>query len=268
MRISRMLEMIYLLLEKRKSTAREIALHFDVSTKTIYRDVEVLIKADIPIRMQKGVNGGIVLDENYAINQSKLSAAETEKLIKTLAAIKKLPNAKLEYTLKMMKQYFNEAGTMWINDDDISLDIQDKFHKIKVATIQKSVIKFKYFNGKEFIEYYVEPYELRIKNNVWKLVIRNIKTEEFEEIYISRMKNIEVSNKNFLRVELPDEFGKKYCGSIKEITFKIKELTDEMLNTFPIENFDFTDDEIYLNLKVKSDENVENIINRFKGMKR
>ena len=51
MRISRMLEMIYLLLEKRKSTAREFIYHFDVSIKTIYRDVEALIKADIPIYM-------------------------------------------------------------------------------------------------------------------------------------------------------------------------------------------------------------------------
>jgi predicted DNA-binding transcriptional regulator YafY len=263
-----MLEMIYFLLEKRKSTARELAYHFDVSTKTIYRDVEALIKADIPIYMQKGVNGGISLDENYSINQTRLTATETEKLIKALADIKKLPNAKLEYALKMMKQYFNEAGTMWVNSDDVSLDIQDKFHQIKIAAIQKNIIEFNYFIGKEFIRYNAEPYELRIKNNIWKLIIRNIETEQLEEIYLSRMKDIERKNEHFTRKELPREFGKRYGGDVKKISFEIIDLTERILNTFPIENFEFIDDMIYLHLKIKSEENIENIINEFKEMRK
>lgn len=263
MRTSRMLEMIYLLLEKRQSTAKELALNFNVSTKTIYRDVEDLIKAGIPVYMQKGVNGGIVLNEKYAINKNKLTAFETENLIKALEDIKKLPNAKLEYALKMMKQYFNEAGTLWVNTDDISLNMQDKFHQIKRATIEKNIIEFQYFTGKEFIKCRVEPYELRIKEDIWKLLIRDIKTKQFEELYISRMMDIKIQSKQFARREILDEFGKKYGSETKELIFKVQELTDEIVNRFPIENFDFTKNGIYLKLKVKKLEDGEEIQKQF-----
>ncbi len=267
MRISRMLEMIYLLLEKRHSTARELADKFNVSTKTIYRDVEDLIKAGVPIYMQKGVNGGIVLNEKYAINKTKLTASETESLIKALEDIKKLPNAKLDYALRMMKQYFNEAATLWVNTDDISLNMQDKFHHLKIATIERHIIEFQYFTGKEFIKYRVEPYELRIKEYIWKLLIRDIKAKKFEEVYISRMMDIEVKDKQFTRMEIPDEFGKKHRSDTKDIIFKVQELTDEILNRFPVESFDFTKEGVYLKLKVKRAEDGNKILKQFIGMK-
>jgi len=157
-----MIEMIYLLLDNRQQKAQVLADHFNVSTKTINRDVETLYKAGIPITMQQGVSGGIILDERYMTNQKKLSAREEKGLTSAIDNIKKLPNAQLEYALKLLKQYFNEAGTMWVNDNNVALDIQNIFHKIKVAIIEKNVIEFEYFNDMKFLNYVVEPYELRI----------------------------------------------------------------------------------------------------------
>lgn len=267
MRTSRIIEMIYLLLNNRQQKAQDIADHFGVSTKTIYRDVETLAQAGVPITMQQGIGGGIVLSENYAINKTKLTTSEEVVLMKALDDIKKLPNAQLDYALKLLKQYFNEAGTLWINTDDVALDIQDKFHLVKTATIEKRVIEFAYYMDGQFSNYRVEPYELRLKGELWALLVRQIKTDIFEEVYLARMKDIEIKTKHFKRRELPDEFGKRYDGVVKDICFEVVELSDEILNRFPIESFEFENNQILLNLKVRNDENELRIQELFPNLK-
>jgi len=256
MRTSRIIEMIYLLLNNRQQKAQDIADHFGVSTKTIYRDVETLIQAGVPISMQQGIGGGVVLNEKYAINKTKLTASEEAILLKALDEIKKLPNAQLDYALKLLKQYFNEAGTLWFNTDDVALDMQYKFHLIKLATIEKRVIEFEYYTAEKFEKFRVEPYELRLKGDIWTVLVRQIKADSFEEVYLSRMKEIEIKTKHFTRRELPDEYGKRFGGTVKEICFEVVELTEEILNRFPIENFEFKDDQTLINLKVKTQEDV------------
>jgi len=267
MRTSRIIEMIYLLLNNRQQKAQDIADHFGVSTKTIYRDVETLAKAGVPITMQQGIGGGVLLSENYAINKTKLTASEEAVLKKALDDIKKLPNAQLDYALKLLKQYFNEAGTLWINTNDVSLDLQEKFHLVKIATIEKRMIEFDYYTGGKLIKYRVEPYELRLKGELWTLVVRQIKTNAFEEVYLSRMKDVEIKTNHFTRRELPDEYGKRYEGAVKVICFEVDELTDDILNRFPIENFEFKDDQVLLRLKVKNDEEELRIQRKYSELK-
>jgi predicted DNA-binding transcriptional regulator YafY len=259
--------MIYLLLNNRQQKAQDIADHFAVSTKTIYRDVETLAQAGVPISMQQGIGGGIVLSENYAINKTKLTASEEVMLMKALEDIKKLPNAQLDYALKLLKQYFNEAGTLWINTDDVALDMQDKFHLVKVATIEKRAIEFEYYDAGQFKKYLVEPYELRLKGEIWSLLVRHVKVDSFQEVYLSRMRDIEIKTKHFTRRELPDEFGKRYNGAVKDICFEVVELSDEILNRFPIESFEFENNQILLNLKVRNDENELRIQKLFPNLK-
>lgn len=267
MRTDRLLEIIYLLLNDRQQTAEELANHFDVSIKTIYRDVDTLAIAGLPITKQQGINGGIVLSEDYAINKSKLTKTEEVALMKALDEIKSLPNAQLDYALKLMKQYFNEAATCWVNSDDVSLIIQNKFHQVKRATIEKNIIEFQYFNEGGYLKYKVEPYELRINGEVWKLLVRKLREKTFEEIYLSRMTEIEIKSKHFSRRKLPDEFGKKYGGTTKEICFEVKALTEELLNRFPIENFDFSKEMTFLKLVVRQDEDEKKLENEFKELK-
>lgn len=73
------------------------------------------------------------------------------------------------------------------------------------------------------------------------------------------MMDIEVKDKQFARMEIPDEFGKKYRSETKDIIFKVQELTEEMLNGFPVESFDFTKNGIYLKLKVNRSEDGKKI---------
>lgn len=61
MKINRVFEIIYILLNKEKNSSKELAKKFEVSVRTIYRDIEVISGAGIPICMTQGGNGGISL---------------------------------------------------------------------------------------------------------------------------------------------------------------------------------------------------------------
>ena len=254
MKTDRQLEIIYLLLKKRNRPSEELARHFGVSVKTIYRDVDSLAAAGVPIIKQQGVNGGIILSEDYLINKSKLTKSEEAVLINALDNIKKLPNAQLEYALKLMKQYFNEVATLWVGTDDVALDIQDKFHRVKIAIIEKRVISCRYYLDGEFLEYLIEPYELRIKKDTWKVMVRDIKGKDFREIYLSRMMDIEIKKKGFTRRPIPDVFGKRYGGETEEVVIEVPELTEELLNRYPIESFDFGLDTAWLKIRVRPED--------------
>ena len=68
MKINRLTEIVIILLNKKIVTAKELAERFEVSTRTIYRDIEELSLSGIPVYMSKGKNGGISLVEEYSIN--------------------------------------------------------------------------------------------------------------------------------------------------------------------------------------------------------
>ena len=59
MQINRLFEIVYILIEQKQTTAKNLAQHFEVSQRTIYRDIEILSGAGIPIYSSKGKSGGI-----------------------------------------------------------------------------------------------------------------------------------------------------------------------------------------------------------------
>lgn len=87
MKINRLFEIIYILIEKESITAKELAEKFEVSTRTIYRDVEILSSVGIPIYMTKGRGGGISLLPNYILDKTVLTDKERENILSSLRAV-------------------------------------------------------------------------------------------------------------------------------------------------------------------------------------
>ena len=73
MQINRLFEIVYILLEKEKVTARELAERFEVSTRTVYRDIEALSGAGIPVYMSKGKGGGVSLLRGFNLNNAVIT---------------------------------------------------------------------------------------------------------------------------------------------------------------------------------------------------
>lgn len=79
MKGNRLFEIIYILLNKKNVKAKDLADHFEVSQRTIYRDIEALSEAGVPIYMTKGKGGGISLLSDFVLNKAVLSKEEKKK---------------------------------------------------------------------------------------------------------------------------------------------------------------------------------------------
>lgn len=111
MQINRLFEIVYILLEKRKITAKELADKFEVSTRTIYRDIEILSAAKIPVYANKGKGGGISLLDDYVLNKSLLSEEEQNQILFALQSIEKISNQEGKNILEKMGVIFNKSKT-------------------------------------------------------------------------------------------------------------------------------------------------------------
>ena len=156
-----------------------------MSTKRVYRDVETLGEACIPISMQQGVSGGIVLNEYYGINKSKLTTSEEKILMKAIDDLKKLPNVQMDFALKFLKKYFNDAGTRWcgsipmeervieINDEIVVLNMKvkeevEKYNLLLRVSELKGFSKGSYnISNKSFLKnYYYETLNITRKESL------------------------------------------------------------------------------------------------------
>ncbi len=88
LKINRLLGITILLLNRETVKAKELAERFGVSTRTIYRDIDVLSSAGVPVFTNKGNGGGISLLENYSLNKTLISEYESESLLLALKTLK------------------------------------------------------------------------------------------------------------------------------------------------------------------------------------
>ncbi len=87
MQINRLFQIIYRLLNKEKVSAKELAERFEVSTRTIYRDIDTLSSAGIPIYAIKGSGGGISLIPEFILNKTVLTEKEKTEILTSLNAV-------------------------------------------------------------------------------------------------------------------------------------------------------------------------------------
>ena len=88
--INRLLGMIYVLMNKGTVTAGELAERFEVSVRTVYRDVESLSMAGIPVYARKGKNGGISLTENFVLDRMMISQEEQHRILAALVSLQEV----------------------------------------------------------------------------------------------------------------------------------------------------------------------------------
>lgn len=84
MKDSRLFRILYYILEKGKATANELADRFEVSVRTIYRDIDSISSAGIPIYAIQGKGGGIEIAQEFILSKSLLSQNEKEQIMTAL----------------------------------------------------------------------------------------------------------------------------------------------------------------------------------------
>lgn len=241
MQVNRLFEIIYILLEKENVTAKELAEHFGVSVRTIYRDIDVLSRSNIPIYTNQGKGGGINLLDNFVLDKSLISEDEQNQILFALQSFEKLNVNNEKMLLDKMSILFNKATRNWIEIDFSSWGTDstqnERFNKIKEAILNKKVVEITYFNsyGEENIRQ-VEPLQIWFKDKSWYIKAFCRLKQDYRIFKIAIIRDIKILDEHFER-ELPVEKEEKTKFKVISLKLEIsKEMAYRVYDEFEKEN--------------------------------
>lgn len=206
--INRQLEMIYILMNRENVTAEELAGHFEVSTRTIYRDVESLSMAGIPIYAGRGKGGGIRLMERFVLDKMLLSEEEQRSILAALASLRETGAVGEERTLKKLEHFFRKEPLDWVAIDfsDWSGRRGELFGQIKEAILGRHVMEFDYYRQYGDMSHRrAEPVQLLFKEYTWYVRAWCRVRGAMRLFKVLRMKRVEVLEEIF-------ELGARHRG--------------------------------------------------------
>ncbi|HKL80623.1 MAG TPA: YafY family protein [Mobilitalea sp.] len=228
MQISRLFEIVYILLDKKTTTAKELSERFEVSTRTIYRDIETLCQSGIPIYTNRGNGGGICLIDNFILNKSVLTKKEQNEILDALQSINATSYSDTSPILSKLSSLFQTKNPDWIEVDFSYWSSNDedklKFNLLKEAILNLKVISFTYYNsyGKESTRI-VEPIKLLFKGQAWYLLGYCREKLDTRYFKISRIKDLSISEELFdVRTVVISKEGAPPAPTIDTIKFLIK----------------------------------------------
>lgn len=211
MKLDRLLEMTILLMNRERMTADELARRFGVSTRTIYRDIDTLSLAGIPVYSVKGNGGGISLMGEYTLNKSIVTEEERDEILVGLQSLRAADYPGDDTLIEKLSSLFKSDK----NYDWLEVDFSEwgrgpedkiKFAGIRDSAIERNVIQFIYANSYgEQNQRTVEPLRMVYKARSWYLYGWDRDKQAFRIYRLSRIKNLLVKGEAFEpRENVPD----------------------------------------------------------------
>ncbi|WP_405353591.1 helix-turn-helix transcriptional regulator [Fusobacterium vincentii] len=206
MKDNRLFRILYYILEKEKVTANELADKFEVSVRTIYRDIDSISSVGVPIFTTQGKGGGIKIDNEFILNKSLFDTNEKEEIIAALQGLEKTNEPYKSKLITKLSALFKIKNSNWIEIDFTSWGsnntYQDLFNALKTAIINKNIISFSYNSSKgEKINRKVKPIRLLFKEQDWYLYGFCLLRNDFRYFKLSRVKDLEL-----LAINYKDDF--------------------------------------------------------------
>ncbi|KOY82278.1 YafY family transcriptional regulator [Lysinibacillus macroides] len=211
MKLERLLAMTMILINRRKVKAQELADLLDVSVRTIYRDIETLSCAGIPVISQQGVNGGIWLIDGYRVDKQVLTKDELTSLsiaikgaltgyedVHAEAVLEKLTNIADDTTKQSMEHLFIDLSPWQPNTL-----IKKLLTLLKKAIERKQCVSFSYSTTYgEQTKRFVEPHTLVQKGRLWYLYGYCTLRRDFRLFKLARINQLQLQATTFERREV------------------------------------------------------------------
>lgn len=212
MQIDRLIQIVFLLLRHENITAKQLAEELCVSTRTIYRDINILSVAGIPITSQKGFGGGLSLLQGFSLDKSYFTQEEQSNIVQALQILKSSNYPDADKSLNKVAGLFSHnLQSEWLEIDFSYWGSPEKERNnitaLERAIINKYVITFTYFNAELTVTHQtVEPLKLVFKSHSWYLVAYSENKKDIRTFKMSRIRELQITNQLFDR-ELPKDFS-------------------------------------------------------------
>lgn len=196
MKISRFFQIIHLLMNRERITAAELAERFEVSPRTIYRDIDALSQAGVPLYTTRGRSGGIGLVDSYVLDKSLLSGSEQGEILSALQGLSMIQAADTAGTLSKLSALFNREAEDWLEVDFSGWGYSDDglFGLLKKGIAERLTVEFDYYGSKgEKSRRRLEPIRLRFKHRAWYVVGYCLNRQEVRTFRLSRIKNLSLA---------------------------------------------------------------------------
>lgn len=207
MSTKRLFGILYYLSHAKNATTSELASQFQVSTRTINRDINKLSEMDIPLYTEMGRNGGVFLLDSFILDRVLLTQEEQNHLMLLLKGTKKFNPVVGNNILDKLKSIFSQDLIDWL-EVDISpwysnTSTTSIFEFIKKSIINKEQIEFKYFGTKNTQLRICNPHKLLFKSQAWYLQAYCFKKKEFRCFKLNRMSTPRITGNKFVPLLIP-----------------------------------------------------------------
>ncbi|EAF5857685.1 YafY family transcriptional regulator [Listeria monocytogenes] len=254
MKVDRLMSIVLILLDKERISAQELADRFEVSLRTIYRDIDAIDLAGVPIRSTPGVGGGFEIMPNYKMDSKVFSTADLSAILMGLSSLSNMVRGdELINALAKIKSFIpaDRAKEIELKANQIYIDlsqwtgnnnIQPHVEIIKVALQENKLLTFEYIahQGNKTVRI-VEPYQLVMKSSHWYLYGYCQNRNDFRLFRLSRMSGLQILEDTFtLRDFQKPQLEMEDIVAVMQIEIKIRihqSIIDRVLDYCSYENF-------------------------------
>ena len=224
MKIDRLIGILAVLLQEDMTTATELAERFEVSKRTILRDIDDLGKAGIPIVTSQGSGGGIRIMEGYRMERTVLTSKDMQMILAGLRSLDSVSGSR--YYSQLMEKVQAGSFAFLSGREYMLIDLSSwyretlvpKMEAIKAAIEEKHLVRFRYYAPGGESERVVEPYYLVFRWSSWYLYGWSKEREDFRLFKLNRMDHVEKLEEVFSgrEVGMPDLSNEKiFPGGIQ-----------------------------------------------------
>lgn len=209
MKIDRLIGILSILLQEEKTTAPELADRFEVSRRTINRDIEDLCKAGIPIRTAQGTGGGISIMEGYRMDRTLLTSKDMQMILAGLRSLDSVSGS--QYYSQLMEKIQTGSSELISGRDSMLIDLSSwykgslapKIEVIQSAIESRHLLEFKYYAPSGESSRRIEPYYLVFQWSSWYMWGWCSSREDYRLFKLNRMDRVAETNEDFVRRNAP-----------------------------------------------------------------
>ena len=209
MKIDRLIGILSILLQEEKTTAPELAERFEVSRRTINRDIEDLCKAGIPIKTAQGAGGGISIMDGYRMDRTILTSKDMQMILAGLRSLDSVRGSK--YYGQLMEKLQTGSSEFISGRDYMLIDLSSwykgslapKIEVIQSAIENRHLLEFKYYAPSGESVRMIEPYYLVFQWSSWYVWGWCRDREDYRLFKLNRMDSAAETGQEFVCRDAP-----------------------------------------------------------------